>query len=102
MQFEERGQPPPDGGQHPGLGAVDLLQDREQPPLLMMVIEDQLGDVHGPSTAARFGSTGMPSGADHNAPRNPAVARRGLTLLRPVALEGGSDLLVPSLSVQLA
>jgi hypothetical protein len=46
VQFEERSQPVPDRGQHPGIRPVDLLQDREQPPLLTMVIKDQFGDVH--------------------------------------------------------
>jgi hypothetical protein len=47
VHLEKRGEPRPDSTQSRGVGAVDLFQDREQPPLLMVVIEDQLGDVHG-------------------------------------------------------
>ncbi len=54
VQFEERSQPVPDRRQHPGIGPVDLLQDREQPPLLTMVIKDQLGDVQRSSLAPAF------------------------------------------------
>ena len=46
VQLEEHGQPVPYRGQHPGIRAVDLLQDRELPPLLVVVIENQLGNVH--------------------------------------------------------
>src|SRR5208337_2649859 len=52
VQFEERSQSAPHRGQHPGISAVDLLQDREQPPLLMMVVKDQLGNVHSSSPGA--------------------------------------------------
>src|SRR5262249_7868654 len=47
MDFEERGQPPPYRLQSPGVGAVDLLQDGEEAALLVIVVQDQLGDVHG-------------------------------------------------------
>src|SRR5262249_33296172 len=46
VQLEEGGQPAPDRGQRRRVGPVDLLQDREQPALLVMVVEDQLGDIH--------------------------------------------------------
>jgi len=48
VQFEERRQPSPHCGQHLGVRAADLLQDREQPSLLVMVVKDQLGDIHRP------------------------------------------------------
>ena len=48
MQFQERGQPSPDGGQCPDVGPVNLFQDREQPALFMMIVKDQLGDIHDP------------------------------------------------------
>jgi hypothetical protein len=53
VQLEERRKPGPQRGQHLGLGAADLLQDRELPALLVVVVEDQLGDVHGPSRGRR-------------------------------------------------
>jgi hypothetical protein len=46
VQFEERGQPAPYGGQRADVRPVDLFQDREQPPLLVMIVKDQLGDIH--------------------------------------------------------
>jgi len=51
MHLEEGGQPTPYGCQRLGIGPVDLLQDREQPSLLVMIVKDQLGDVHDPPTA---------------------------------------------------
>jgi len=57
--LEEHRDPVPQRRQHPGVGPIDLLQDREQPALFMMVIQDQLGNVHGPLLS----STGMPSGS---------------------------------------
>ena len=46
VQLEEDRQPSPDGGQRSDVRPVDLLDDREQPALLMMIVKDQLGDVH--------------------------------------------------------
>jgi len=46
VQFEERAQSSPHGGQRAGVRPVDLFQDREQPPLLVMIVKDQLGDIH--------------------------------------------------------
>ena len=42
VQLEKRCQPSPQGGQHLGVRTADLLQDREHPALLVMVIKDQL------------------------------------------------------------
>jgi hypothetical protein len=46
VHLKKRRQPSPDGGQRPGVTPVDLLQDREQPPLLVMIVKHQLGDIH--------------------------------------------------------
>ncbi len=42
VQLEKRCQPSPQGGQHLGVRTADLLQDRKQSALLVMVIKDQL------------------------------------------------------------
>jgi hypothetical protein len=47
VYLEECGEPIPHSAKSGGIGAVDLFEDREEPPLLLVVIEDQLGDVHG-------------------------------------------------------
>ena len=46
VHLEEGRQPSPDRGQRLGVRPVDLLDDREQPTLLVMIVKDQLGDVH--------------------------------------------------------
>jgi hypothetical protein len=55
VQVQERAQPGPHRRQGGGVRAPDLLQDREQPALLVVVVKDQLGDVHGPSLALSHG-----------------------------------------------
>ena len=57
VQFQERAQPRPHRRQRSGVRAPDLLQDREQPPLLVMIVKDQLGDVHQPSRYTEDNST---------------------------------------------
>jgi hypothetical protein len=47
MYLEKCCKPMPDSTQRRGFGAVDLFKDREQPPLLMVIVEYKLGDVHG-------------------------------------------------------
>ncbi len=56
VQLEERGQPAPDRTQGVRVGPVDLLQDREEPALLVMVVEDQLSDVHPVPLSVSLGS----------------------------------------------
>src|SRR5204862_3275014 len=46
VDLEERREPRPDRGERLGVAAIDLLQDREQAALLVVVDEDELGDVH--------------------------------------------------------
>src|SRR6478735_4515348 len=75
VQLEERSQPVPDPGQHPGIRPVDLLQDREQPPLLTMVIKDQFGDVQRSSLALVLPGT-MSSWHAH---REPTITHEGAT-----------------------
>src|SRR5919205_3746643 len=41
MDLEKCGEPIPDSTQRRSIGAVDLFQNREEPPLLMVVIENQ-------------------------------------------------------------
>jgi hypothetical protein len=48
VHLEKCGQPRPHSAQRRGVGVVDLFEPRKQPPLLMVVIKDQLGDVHSP------------------------------------------------------
>ena len=52
VQLEEDPQPLPYGGQSRRVRPADLLQDREQPSLLVVVIEDQVGDVHSSPLSA--------------------------------------------------
>jgi hypothetical protein len=85
MQFEERRQPAPNRGQHPGVGAIDLLQDRENPALLVVVVKDQLGNVHGPSRHRISGSLTCPQAADDNA-SPPTLSPRRPARLEPIAL----------------
>jgi hypothetical protein len=47
VDLQERSQPCPDGAERRMVAAVDLLEDGEKPPLLMVVVEDQLRDVDG-------------------------------------------------------
>ena len=47
VQFKEHRQPVPHRAQSSRVGRVNLLQDREAPTLFVMVVEDQLGYVHG-------------------------------------------------------
>lgn len=47
VDFQERGEPRPDGAERGWVAAVDLLEDGKKPPLLVVVIEDELGDVDG-------------------------------------------------------
>jgi hypothetical protein len=46
VDFEERRQPPPDHAQRIDVGAVDLLEHGEEAALLVVIVEDELGDVH--------------------------------------------------------
>ena len=46
VDFEERRQPPPDHAQRIDIGAVDLLEHGEEAALLVVIVEDELGDVH--------------------------------------------------------
>src|SRR6185437_6844242 len=46
MRLEKRREPRPHGGQRFGIRPVDLLKDREQAPLLVVIVEYQLGDIH--------------------------------------------------------
>ena len=85
VQLEERGQPVPDGAQGLGVGRVDLLQDREQAALLVMVVEDQLSDVHRMLSLLR---------ESFSQPRTRAPARPG-----PAAWSGaGRAVPVPSVA----
>src|SRR5262249_39922616 len=47
VHLEEHGQPRPDRLEGAGVGRVDLLQDREEPALFVVVVQDQLGDAQG-------------------------------------------------------
>src|SRR6185312_6540022 len=47
VHLEERGQPGPYRFEGAGVGGVDLLEDREEPALFVVVVQDQLGDVQG-------------------------------------------------------
>jgi hypothetical protein len=55
MQIEERGEPLPERGQSRGVAGVKLVEQREQPALLMMVVEDQISDIHARSKIADKG-----------------------------------------------
>src|SRR5579872_7596858 len=64
VQLKERGQASPHRRQHRGVRTPDLLQHREQPPLLVVVVKDQLGDIHASSSqpatlSFATGSVGM-------------------------------------------
>ena len=48
VHLEKGRQARPHGGQRVGVGGIDLFHDGEQPPLLLVIVEYQLGDVHGP------------------------------------------------------
>ena len=49
VDFEEHRQPGPDVGQRRDAGGIHLLQQGEATALLVMVVQDQLRDVHGVS-----------------------------------------------------
>jgi hypothetical protein len=49
VDFQKCREPRPDGAERPRVGGIDLLENREQPPLLMVVVQNQLGDVDGTS-----------------------------------------------------
>src|SRR5579884_1394983 len=52
VHLEKCGKPFPDSVQCPSVGGIDLLEDGKEPSLLMVVIKDELGDIHGPPIAA--------------------------------------------------
>src|SRR5450631_331075 len=47
VHLESDTQACPDGVERIGVGSVDVVQVREHAPLLLMVVEDDVGDVHG-------------------------------------------------------
>lgn len=47
VQVEERGKTLPDRGEAVRVVPIDLFEDGEEPSLLVMVVQDQLRDVHG-------------------------------------------------------
>src|ERR1022692_3514849 len=57
VQFEERRQPFPHRAQSSSVGTADLFQDRKEPALFVMVVEDQLGNVHGALLTSGSGET---------------------------------------------
>ncbi len=96
VQFKERRQPCPDGTESSGVATIDLLQDREEPALFVMVVEDQLGYVHEALQASMANlqailSMGSRSATVLTAPDShllrdaavPRLRRRGLILARP-------------------
>jgi hypothetical protein len=69
VQFEERRETGPEGAQRAGVRGVDLLEHGELPALLVMVVKDQLGDVH---SSSRRGEPTRPA-AGPRRPLSPAT-----------------------------
>ena len=62
VQFQEGRQPVPDRAEGVRVGPVDLFQDREETALLVMVVEDQLRDIHRMPSFRALGSVLEPEG----------------------------------------
>src|SRR3954447_552393 len=62
VHLEQHFQPPPDRGEPGAIVAGHLVKDGEGPPLLVVLLEDDLGDVHArhPPPAARAAQQGPP------------------------------------------
>jgi hypothetical protein len=46
VEIHQRAQPLPDRAQYVRIFTSDLLQHRKQPALLMMIVKNELGDIH--------------------------------------------------------
>jgi hypothetical protein len=62
VHLEHGRQPAPEDAEGAAVGPVDLVEHREHPPLLVVIVEDHVGDVHGaPSVVAdRWVRAGRP------------------------------------------
>ena len=58
--LEQDREPLPDGGESFVVVARPLLEHREHPPLLVVLVRDHLGDVHGPLSSGRGMRLGPP------------------------------------------
>src|SRR4051794_30753344 len=62
VNLEKGGEPLPHRGQAFRVGAIELLQDREQPALLLMVVQNELCNIHRTVYPSFIGQTPRPHG----------------------------------------